>query len=500
MMRRESDVGFNTNELHPNSVIISVYSLLEKRTIYSSSNLSLYQATGYAQEEASCVADVFLLKVVHPQDRNKLVAYQEKKLCITAEQELQIEYRVLHKNGKDVIWLLTTDRVFDFTSAGIVKSIISATQIVTKEKQLEIKYTESEERLRLAIGSTRSGLWEWNDQNPQNVFLSDECYSILGYEKKEFNGNFKKLVNLINPEHRESVKSQVDAYFENPEAPFEFDLQFLTKEKGYIWCRMNGQLQKNESSSLTKLVGTIADVNEKKVAERHMEELNLSLEQFAYLASHDLKEPLLTVTSLTKLFKKEYQSQLDENAFQYIDFIDQSITRMVTLTDDLLRYSQLDSRSLKFKSVDLDKLVNNIQKDLSTRISEKGAVIDVEKLPKLVCDASQIKQLFQNLISNGLKYQLEGAKPELNIGYRVVDEGTEFFVKDNGIGIAPRHQKQIWEIFKRLHGPSEYEGSGIGLANCKRIVDNHNGSIALDSQQGEGATFYFTIPNLLEDD
>lgn len=485
---------FLTHLLKANPASIYVYDIVEKKNVYSSSSVA--ESAGYTPADLLKFGDELLVNIIHPEDLEKVFKHHEKLATIYDNEELQLEYRVNHKNGKDTIWFLSSDKVFERTKDGAVKTILGVTHVITKSKKMELKLAESEERFRLAVSSTKSGLWEWNDQAPKKIYLSNECYKTLGYHKKDIKDTFKELVKLVNPEHKEEIKERILQHLENPINPVEIDIQIRTKNKGYIWCKINGQLQKGKTLNQSKLVGTLVDINDKKMGEKRMKELNVELERFAYLASHDLKEPLLTVTSFTRLFKKEYGDQFDETAFQYIDFIDSSISRMITLTDDLLRYSQLDNKSLKFQAVDLNTIVNNIKEDLLNSILETGAEIKVDKLPKIVCDASQIKQLFQNLISNGLKYHKEGSIPRLVISSRNVEDGTEFFIRDNGIGIAPRHQKQIWEVFKRLHSQSEYEGSGIGLANCKRIVDNHEGTINVESRENEGSTFYFTIPNL----
>ena len=161
---------------------------------------------------------------------------------------------------------------------------------------------------------------------------------------------------------------------------------------------------------------------------------------------------------------------------KYLNFIEKASSRMIKLTNDLLVYSQLDDKSLNFESVNLNDLISKIEDDLRSIISETDAKISVDALPNIVCDASQIKQLFQNLISNSLKYRSDKT-PEIHISYIEKALYYEFSIRDNGIGIQKKYHKQIFEVFKRLHSQKEYEGTGIGLANCKRIIDNHDGKI-----------------------
>lgn len=401
---------------------------------------------------------------------------------------------------KNILKLNSDEEYFEFlnTSAKerqhLIKTVLSD---LTSSEHMGTQLRSIEERFRLAISSTNSGLWEWNEEGKNEIWLSDECYAMLGYKREKFSNKFTEFLKLLHPDGRIKSLEIISKHLQVPNGPFETEVQIMTRQRGYVWYRISGVLQECQGvSQERRVVGTLVDINDKKTAEKRMQELNVELERFAYLASHDLKEPLLTVTSFTRLFRKEYGHQFDATAMQYIDFIDGSISRMTTLTDDLLRYSQLNNKSVKFLPVNINTVVANIKEDLLTKIQEKGAEIVVDKLPTIVCDESQIKQLFQNLISNGLKYQAKGATPRLRIGSKNVKEGVQFFVKDNGIGIAARYHEEIFEIFKRLHSQCEYDGSGIGLANCKRIVEKHQGKLSVTSQEGRGSIFYVTIPKI----
>ena len=171
---------------------------------------------------------------------------------------------------------------------------------------------------------------------------------------------------------------------------------------------------------------------------------------------------------------------------------------MITLTNDLLLYSQLDDKSLNFEKVDLEKELKNILDDLQKTIVDNEAEVKIDKLPQMSCDTVQIRQLFQNLISNSLKYRKPNITPKIQIGFEDKRSAYQFFVKDNGIGISKEYHQKVFEVFKRLHSNEEYQGTGIGLANCKRIVDNHQGKIWLQSTPGKGAIFYFSIKKNLK--
>ncbi|MEP3969539.1 MAG: ATP-binding protein, partial [Nonlabens sp.] len=169
----------------------------------------------------------------------------------------------------------------------------------------------------------------------------------------------------------------------------------------------------------------------------------------------------------------------------------------ITLTNDLLIYSQLDDKSLNFEKVNLNDVVHNVLKDLKTAADDNKALINVDKLPEVICDKSQIRQLFQNLIANGLKYRGEKS-PLIHISHKSSGDNYEFTISDNGIGIDEKYQIIIFDVFKRLHSQEEYEGTGIGLANCKRIIDNHNGTIKVKSKLNKGSDFIFYLPKKIK--
>jgi signal transduction histidine kinase len=220
---------------------------------------------------------------------------------------------------------------------------------------------------------------------------------------------------------------------------------------------------------------------------------NKELEQFAYVASHDLQEPLRTISGFVELLQQQYHDRLDKNADKYLNYIIQSSDRMKVLISDLLEYSRIGKKK-EIQFVDCNELVRNVLQDLGKAIEENQADIRVEKLPVIDAYPTEMKQLFQNLIINAIKFRRKGTPPQITISARKIKQSWTFAVQDNGIGISKEHRERIFIIFQRLHTRSEYEGSGIGLAHCKKIVELHGGKIWVESQSGIGSTFYFIIP------
>jgi light-regulated signal transduction histidine kinase (bacteriophytochrome) len=220
---------------------------------------------------------------------------------------------------------------------------------------------------------------------------------------------------------------------------------------------------------------------------------NQDLEQFAYVASHDLQEPLRMVATYTQLLAERYRGKLDDDADKYIHYAVDGALRMQTLVQDLLAFSRLGRQGTDLQSTDCNVVVETAVKNLQTAVHESGAQVTHDHLPAVVTDGAQLPQVFQNLIGNAIKFR--GSDPPA-IRISASKKGREwvFAVADNGIGIAPEHAEIIFVIFKRLHTRAEYPGSGIGLAICKRIIERQGGKIWVESQRGQGATFKFTLP------
>lgn len=235
-----------------------------------------------------------------------------------------------------------------------------------------------------------------------------------------------------------------------------------------------------------------AEIQQRKRTEAELQRSNKELEQFAYIASHDLQEPLRMVTSFTKLLEQRYADKLDSQANQIINFAVDGATRMQALINDLLAYSRVGRQGKALELIDCEVAVKKAIANLQFIIQESGASIKIDPLPKLKADAAQLVQLFQNLIGNAIKYRSQ-KPPEVSVGAERQQGEWLFWVCDNGIGIDPQQRERVFLIFQRLHSRQEYPGTGIGLAICKKIVERHDGRIWIESEVGRGSTFYFTI-------
>jgi len=246
----------------------------------------------------------------------------------------------------------------------------------------------------------------------------------------------------------------------------------------------------------------LRDITGRKTAELRLQaknsELarsNQELEQFAYVASHDLQEPLRMVANYTKLVGTRYADRLDADGQEFVGFAVDGALRMQALIHDLLQYARVGTRGKEFKRTPVATIIEEAMANLSGAIGESRAEVTVESMPAIDCDASQLTQVFQNLIGNAIKFHKPDKVPVITVSSAPADGGWQFSVRDNGIGIDPKYFERIFQMFQRLHGRGEYSGTGIGLALVKKIVERHHGLISVSSKLNEGATFAFTIPD-----
>jgi PAS domain S-box-containing protein len=326
---------------------------------------------------------------------------------------------------------------------------------------------------------------------------------MLGYEEDEIIGKQNYFFKDDKEKKRaaEQIERRKKGISEN------HDASYITKTGSLAWGHVSSNPIYNEDGTYKGALAMITDITQRKKHEelllesesslerknKELERKNKELEQFAYVASHDLQEPLRTTTSFVELLQQQYKGKLDEKADKYLSFITQSTARMGVFIKDLLDYSRIGYKK-EIQEVDCNKILQDVLEDLDAAIMETQASILAEPLPVMNGYPTEIKQLFQNLIANAIKFRKKDTVPEIKISVQNIKGYWEFAFKDNGIGIEKQHSERIFIIFQRLHTRNEYNGSGIGLSHCKKIVELHKGNIWLESGLGKGSTFYFTIP------
>jgi chemotaxis family two-component system sensor kinase Cph1 len=250
---------------------------------------------------------------------------------------------------------------------------------------------------------------------------------------------------------------------------------------------------KNDQGIIIGGVATTQDITELRKVQKELARSNAELQQFAYIASHDLQAPLRMISGYLQLLERSNKEKMDENSKEYIAFAVEGAKSMKELIKDILDYSRVETQGSEFLPTDMDIVMGTVMSDLANSIEEAGATISYDHLPTVKADQTQMVQLLENLIANATKFHSE-KPPVVHVSAIKVGPFWQIAVRDNGIGLDLKFKNRIFEMFQRLHTRDEYEGTGIGLAICKRIVERHGGQIWVESEMGEGATFYFTIP------
>ena len=329
------------------------------------------------------------------------------------------------------------------------------------------------------------------------LYASPSVELILGYRPSDVIG--RNAFDLIHPDDRQRIINILEDLIGNPGKSLAVESRIQHKGGSWRYIESVGRNLFHEPVVSGILVNS-RDITDRKQVEHELEKKteelirsNAELEQFASAASHDMREPLRTITGFLRLLSKRYKGKLDEKADEYISFTVDSVNRMDMLLKDMVELSRLGAKAQRQKPVNCNVVLEKAIHDLRSAIEESGAEITYDELPTVVANESQITRLFQNIIGNSIKFRSE-EKPEIHVSVEHRDDEWVFSVRDNGIGIDPQFSKRIFVVFQRLHTRDEYEGTGIGLALCKKIVELHGGRIWVESEAGKGSTFYFSLP------
>jgi len=376
--------------------------------------------------------------------------------------------------------------------------VVSTIGDITKQRHAEIALSASEALYRQTFELATAGIAHV-DLSGRFMKVNRRLCEILGYGEQELIG--RPVKEISHPEDRNLTDSQRMRVRSGEKPSVRFEKRYIRKSGAIVWVDLSVALACDASGAPQYEIALFDDITERKKAEAALREAheelkrsNAELEQFAYVASHDLQEPLRMVSSYTQLLMRRYGDKLDGDAKDFTAFIVDGATRMKQLIEDLLAYSRVGTRDKNFKPVDAESSLKRALTNLRAAIQDSGATVTQDKLPTIPCDEVQLAQLFQNLIGNALKFRKPDVAPAVHVG--AADQGAEweFMVRDNGIGIEPQYFERIFMVFQRLHDKGEYPGTGIGLAIVKKVVERHGGRIWVQSQPGAGTTFHFTMP------
>ena len=459
---------------------------------------SVERMTGYSlvdQEQHK------LSEFLHQEDR-KHVREVVLDLLHKPGTSVPILFRLQHKNGH-FIWIEGT--VTNLLQDKSVQAVVYNFRDITEKKLAEEALALSEEKYRLLFSNNPLPAWVFDTQTLAFLEVNDAAIAHYGYSREEF---FNMTIKEIRPEE------DIDVLMQRRTQPGESDTVIYN---GY-WrhLKKNGEIIYVDISSrhinFKGRIGRLViahDVTDKLEAEQRLNEANQTLslrakelsasnkelEQFAYVASHDLQEPLRMVSSFLQLLEKKYKDLLDDTGRQYIHFAVDGAERMKRLILDLLAYSRTGTSKELSAAIDMNEIARDVASTFTFAMKESGGEIIVKELPVITAVKSQMQQLLQNLVSNGIKYRGQDP-PRIVISSEENEAYWIFRVTDNGLGIDSRFFEKIFIIFQRLHNKTEYSGTGIGLAICKKIVERHGGTIHVESEPGKGSTFVFSIKKI----
>jgi len=377
----------------------------------------------------------------------------------------------------------------------------------TERKIAEEQIRLSNERFEKVTEATNDAVWDWDIVNKQ-LYWGKGYSTLFGYDVVNNAPDLDSWTSRIHPNDVANIMQSLDDLINDPNSiNWQQEYRYKKENGEFTYVIDRGVVIRDEKGIATRMVGAMTDISYQKEHEESLKKLNNQLlkytnelvrsneelEQFAYVASHDLQEPLRMITSFLSQLEKKYSDQLDEKAHTYIDFAVDGASRMRNIILDLLEYSRVGKNNDELETIEITEIVEQAKVLLRKIIEEKNATITYKKLPTILAYRSPIVQVFQNLISNGLKYAKADVAPIIEVSAKELKNEWQFAIKDNGIGIKKEYYDKIFVIFQRLHNKEEYSGTGMGLAIVKKIVGNFGEKIWLESEEGKGSTFYFTI-------
>lgn len=366
---------------------------------------------------------------------------------------------------------------------------------ISQKTEYERELEALTSRLELALDATDTGVWEW-DPDTDEVIWDETSERLFGYEPGEFTGTFEDFADRLPADEVTRIETEMNTALETG-GEYNADFRVEPPDGDQRWVQARGVVQYDNDGTPDRMIGIQTDITERKAREQELQETkqeleqsNEKLEQFAYVASHDLQEPLRMVSSYMDLLQNEVGGDLDDAEQEYFDYAINGAERMKAMIDGLLTYSRVQTEADQFEEVAVDNVLEETLQDLELKLSQSNAVVEHEELPRVQADDNQLGQVFQNLIKNAVEHG--GENTHIEVTARRRDSETEFAVADDGPGIPEDRQNEIFGIFDK---GGDSDGTGIGLAVCQQVVERHGGDIWIDSAEGDGTTFRFTIPD-----
>jgi PAS domain S-box-containing protein len=463
------------------------------------------------------------MNLVHPDDLEVSARTWHKALAAESDN-YSIEHRLRGKNGQ-YRWFLSRGVARKDKDGKILRWYGTTTDIEEQKTAAEV-LQQSKERFELVAKATQDAIWDW-DLTTDLLWWNDGFKALFGYSDEDIEPGIESWYNRLHPDDKQRIVDGIHQVIDSGGKQWSDEYRFRKKDGSYAIVFDRGYALHDKDGKPVRMLGSIQDITERKQWEQGLERMvkertteledlnqelkrtNANLEDFAYAASHDMKEPIRKIQFFADRLKHLLKGQLSEEQSRLFGRMEHAAHRMGNLIDDLLTYSRVSRGAPNHEVVDLNRKVQMVLEDLELEVQEKNATVSVGQLPTVMGHKRQLQQLFQNLIGNALKYSKPGTPPKVHItAHRVKGDdaalplrGEErqreyhlIEVRDNGIGFDQHDAEKIFSIFTRLHGNTEYKGTGVGLSIAQKVVDNHGGKIWAESQPGEGATFRVLLP------
>lgn len=471
---------------------IFIYDLEKKQMTFSNMGLTRYFDRG--ELEVKLNDHSLFGELLHPDDRSNMARFIFEMSTANDNEVVERIFRLIER-GSIIRYFRTHCLVFKRNEQGKVIQFCGKALDVTGLVYAENRLIESEERTRALL--EHGGDLYVVAAPTELKYVSPNVRRVLGYTEQEYRDI--SVEELVHPDDQPLRWNEL----QEPGSSLLFEYRCKHKNGHYVWMEAFG-INLFHVEAVQGMVFNMRDITERKNIElavkrqgEQLERKNHELEQFAYIASHDLLEPIRTLRSISDLLKAEYQENLVGDGLTYIDFIERSTERMSQLITSLLEYARI-GKELNAAVVDIEDLVTNAVEDLKLVIRETGADVVVGSMPRMRVYPIELRQVFQNILNNALKFRAKDRTPRIEISHEPVAGGALFRIKDNGIGIPAGSIERIFKIFNRLHSRHEIEGVGIGLAHSKKIVELHGGRIWVESAVDKGSSFCFIIPEVTE--
>jgi PAS domain S-box-containing protein len=467
------------------------------------------QVLGYAPDE---LVNFNAFDLVHTDDhesvRSHLVA-----VCGEPRASVNLQARVHHKDGS-LRWLEGTFTNL-LTEPG-VHTIVNNYRDITARKRAEEALRKSEERLQLVARATNDAVYDW-DLLTSEVWWNESFNKMFGHGAEQVEPSIGAWKSRIHPDDMERVSRDINDVIEGGATGWSGEYRFRRADGSYAVVFDRGYLVHGEDGRAARWLGSMLDITERKQIEEQLrvfatklERSNRELQDFASIASHDLQEPLRKIQAFSDRLTARCYDALGEEGRDYLRRMQSAAGRMQTLINDLLMFSRVETKAQPFVPVDLALVAREVVTDLEVQIEQAGAQIEIGDLPAIEADPLQMRQLLQNLIGNSLKYRQPDVSPVIKVHARLINDRRtqrraagqpsgrlcQILVEDNGIGFDEKYLDRIFTVFQRLHSRRDYEGTGVGLAVCRKIAERHGGTITAHSKPGEGAAFVVTLPEI----